>query len=152
MSRVIADYPRSGLKPIMGSSGQNSSVVCPQPTSSFPEVATATWTRLRPVAMTVQHDLESLGGPVLAHLQPHMNRATAWTDRQLESLQPWQIALLAIGGTWVVLKLLRWLSDLVADVRDVGETHFSWCCFTTTMTGQLFLSNGFCYGRGVAIP
>lgn len=100
-------------------------MVCPQPTSSFPEVATATWTRLRPVAMTVQHDLESLCGPVLAHLQPHMNRATAWTDKQLESLQPWQIALLAIGSTWVVLKLLRWLSDLVADVRDVGVVQTS---------------------------
>ena len=131
---------------MMGSSGQNSSMVCPQPTSSFPEVATASWTRLRPVAMTVQHDLESLCGPVLAHLQPHMNRATAWTDRQLESLQPWQIALLAIGGTWVVLKVLRWLSDLVADVRDVGETLFSCCCFTTAITAQLCFCNSLCYG------
>ena len=124
-------------------------MVCPQPTSSFPEVATATWTRLRPVAMTVQHDLESLCGPVLAHLQPHMNRATAWTDAQLESLQPWQIALLAIGGTWVVLKVLRWLSDQVADVRDVGETLF--CCFNTAMTAQLCFSTGLCYGVCIAI-
>lgn len=136
---------------MMGSSGQNSSMVCPQPTSSFPEVAAATWTRLRPVAMTVQHDLQSLCGPVLAHLQPHMNRATAWTDRQLESLQPWQIALLAIGGTWVVLKLLRWLSDLVADVRDVGEIQFYWCCFNTTVTAQPCFSNGFCCGLCLAI-
>ena len=80
-----------------------------------------------------------------------MDRATAWTDRQLESLQPWQIALLAIGGTWVVLKLLRWLSDLVVDVRDVGETHFSWCSFTNAMTVQLCFSNGFCYELCVAI-
>ena len=116
----------------------SSSLTCAQPVSSFPEVATATWSRLRPFAMTVQQDLESLCGPLLVHLQPHMNRATAWTDRQLESLQPWQIALLAIGSTWVALRLFRWLADLVTDVRDVGEvpTLFSARC-TNAMPRQL---------------
>ena len=106
----------------MGVLGQNSSLTCPSPSSSFPEVAAATWTRLRPVAATVQNDLQSMFGPILEHLQPHVQRATEWADTQLDYLHPWQIALLAVGSTWVALTCYRWLTDLAADVRDVGES------------------------------
>ena len=125
----------------------NTSLECNQPFLRFPEAAGATWTRLLPLASTVQHDLQRLCAPLLDNLRPHFHRATQWTDTQLAGLQPWQIAVLAIASTWLATTLYRWLSTIVSDIRDVGrhtikqpscEWHLqayvcfamqsSWCC------------------------
>lgn len=100
----------------------NNSVECTQPFLRFPE-ASATWTRLQPLASTVQHDLQRLCAPVIDSLRPYFDRATLWTDTQLADLPPWQVAVLAIASTWLALTLYRWVSNVVADIRDVGERH-----------------------------
>lgn len=99
----------------------NTSVECTQPFLRFPEVAGATWTRLQPLASTVQHDLQRLCAPMLDNLRPYFHEATQWTDRQLTGLPPWQIAVLATASTWLALTLYRWVSNIVADIRDVGK-------------------------------
>ena len=106
----------------MTNGAHNHTADCKPSVFLFPEVATSTWTRLQPIASTVQHDLESLLSPVLDNLRPHLNQATQWTDKQLSSFQPWQVAVLAIGGTWLVLTLHRWVLNVVTDIRDVGKT------------------------------
>ena len=99
----------------------NTSLDCNQPFLRFPEVAGATWTRLFPLASTVQHDLQRFCGPLLDNLRPHFHRATQWTDTQLAGLPPWQIAVLAIASTWLATTLYRWLSTILSDIRDVGK-------------------------------
>ena len=105
----------------MPHSARNHTVSWGTPSVAQPELATKTWDRLWPIAMTVQHDVESVCAPIIAQLQPHVQRATSWTDAQLGSLQPWQIVLLAVGSTWLALTLWRRLADIVTDIRDVGE-------------------------------
>lgn len=109
----------------------NTSVECTQPLLRFPGVASATWTRLQPLTSTVQHDLHKLCAPILDKLQPYFHQATQWTDTQLADLPPWQVAVLAVASTWLALTLYRWVSNVVADVRDVGEStsyHEQLCC------------------------
>ena len=101
----------------------NTSAECTQPFLRFPEVASATWTRLQPLTSTVQHDLQRLCAPILDKLQPYFHQATQWTDTQLADLPPWQVAVLAIVSTWLALTLYRWVATVVADIRDVGESH-----------------------------
>lgn len=103
----------------------NTSVDCTQPFVRFPEVAGATWTRLQPLCSTVQQDLQSLCAPLLANLRPHFHQATQWTDTQLAGLPPWQIAVLAIASTWLATTLYRWVSNIVADILDVGVLQTS---------------------------
>ena len=105
----------------MHASGHNGTVSSPCSPSQHSQLASTTWDKLWPIALTVQHDVESVCAPVIAHLQPHLHRATAWTDERLGRLHPWQIAVLVIAGTWVALTLYRWIADIVADVRDVGR-------------------------------
>lgn len=102
---------------------KNISAECSQPFLRFPEVASATWTRLQPLTSTVQQDLQRLCAPVLDRLQPYFHQATQWTDVQLADLPPWQVAVLAIASTWLALTLYRWASNVVEDIRDVGELH-----------------------------
>lgn len=106
-----------------GQTASNTSFECTQSLRRFPEVASATWTRLQPLTSTVQHDLHKLCAPILAKLQPYFHQATQWTDTKLADLPPWQIAVLAVASTWLALTLYRWVSHVVADVRDVGESH-----------------------------
>ena len=106
---------------LMHAAGQNGSMSSPYSPSQHSQLASTTWDKLWPVALTVQHDVETVCAPVIAHLQPHIHRATAWADEQLGRLHPWQIVVLAIAGTWVALTLYRWIADIVADVRDVGK-------------------------------
>ena len=91
----------------------------------FPKVATATWTRLQPIASTVQHDLQQLCAPILSSLRPQFTQITHLIDTQLVDLQPWQIAVLAISSTWLALTLYKWVSNVVIDIRDVGKTLFA---------------------------
>ena len=110
----------------MHSPGHNVSAM---PVAQSPDThmrfATVSWDRLWPVALAVQHDVGSVCAPIIAHMQPHFQRATAWADEQLGRLHPWQIAVSAVVGTWLLLTLYRWVTDIVADVRDVGERSCS---------------------------
>lgn len=106
-----------------GHLARNISAECTQPLLRFPEVATLTWTRLQPLTSTVQQDLQRLCAPVLQRVHPYFHQATQWTDTQLADLPPWQVAVLAIASTWLALTLYRWVSNVVADIRDVGECH-----------------------------
>lgn len=74
------------------------------------------------MSLSVWRDLEQKLSPYLIHVQPYTAQATQWTNKQLAGLQPWQIALLSICSAWLALTLARWLSDVVADVRETGKT------------------------------
>ena len=74
------------------------------------------------MSLSVWRDLEQKLSPYLVHVQPYTAQATRWTDKQLAELQPWQIALLSICSAWLALTLARWLSDVIADVRETGKT------------------------------
>ena len=101
---------------------QNTTVSCEAADWMFPQAATSTWTRLQPIASTVQHDLQHLCAPILSSLRPQFTQATNWIDTQLVDLQPWQVAVLAVGSTWLALTLYKWVSNVVTDIRDVGKT------------------------------
>lgn len=102
---------------------KNISAECAHPFLRFPEVASTTWTRMQPLTSIVQQDLQRLCAPILDRLHPYFHQATQWTDTQLADLPPWQVAVLAIASTWLALTLYRWVSNVVADIRDVGESH-----------------------------
>ena len=106
-----------------GHLARNISAECTQPRLRFPEVASATWTRLQPLTSIVQQDLQRLCAPILDKLRPYFHQATQWTDTQLADLPPWQVAVLAIASTWLALTLYRWVSNVVADILDVGESY-----------------------------